>query len=142
MLMPGMPSRATPSTYPAPPSEPFGISACSRNPFQPVPWTKFIFSSSVICWITRSARWSGVSDVFIHGQLCVALGGGAGDCAQPTSAKPKQPAPAKESKRVTERVTEKDGIVRPLDRTSPCYEPPNPGVNPNPLRKRLSLKLF
>ncbi len=43
-----------------------GVGTLRRTP-QPMPWTSWIFSSSVISWITRSARVSGSSEVFIHG---------------------------------------------------------------------------
>src|SRR5579859_1612931 len=75
--MGGMPSRTMPGTYPAPPFE-CTISGLSRlSPSIPVPWSRLIFSSSVISLTTMDARSSGDKLVLLHGCFVV------GDCAKP-----------------------------------------------------------
>src|SRR5208282_2667264 len=64
----GIPRRGTPGTYPAPPSD--LCNDCSPTS----PWTRESFSSSVICWMSRSARWSGDKLLSDHGPF----GAGAG----------------------------------------------------------------
>src|SRR5215469_11663522 len=75
--MPGMPRRGMPTTYPAPPFDPADSGLTGPNPFMPVPCSRVIFSSRVICWTTIVARSSGESFGFIHGKLDVGC-----DCAK------------------------------------------------------------
>src|ERR1700739_2469443 len=63
-----MPRRSMPGVKPAPRFERAGTGAPGRKTPQPAPWRSWIFSSRVICLITRSARSSGESDLFIHGK--------------------------------------------------------------------------
>src|SRR5579864_2233866 len=70
-----MPSRGIPTTYPAPPLEWIASGLIGLRPAIPVPWSREIFSSSVISLTTIAARWSGDRLGFIQG-CCLAL-----DCA-------------------------------------------------------------
>src|SRR5579872_766243 len=70
-----MPSRGISTTYPAPPLEWIASGLIGLNPTMPVPWSREIFSSSVISLTTMAARWSDERLVFIQGR-CLAL-----DCA-------------------------------------------------------------
>src|SRR6266700_5403530 len=67
--MSGMPRRGTPTTYPAPPFERTESGLMGPRPFMPVPWSREIFSSSVICLRTRAARSSGERAGFIQGRV-------------------------------------------------------------------------
>src|ERR1700683_3216483 len=64
----GMPSRGTPITHPAPPSDSTCSGLSGPRPAIPVPWSSEIFSSSVISFITIEARSSGERLVFIQGK--------------------------------------------------------------------------
>src|SRR5450432_3210118 len=72
--MPGIPRRAIPTTYPAPPLEADDSGLIGPRPGCPVPCSIVIFSSSVISLTTMAARSSGDRLVFIQG------GGGAFSC--------------------------------------------------------------
>src|ERR1051326_1272522 len=62
-----MPSRGIPTTYPAPPFEWIASGLIGLSPTMPVPWSREIFSSSVISLTTMAARWSGDRLAFIQG---------------------------------------------------------------------------
>src|SRR5579863_3250000 len=70
--MGGMPSRAMPGTYPAPPLELTINGLRGLSPSIPVPWSREIFSSSVISLTTMDARSSDDRLGFIQG-CCLAL---------------------------------------------------------------------